>query len=262
MTDQASTAVSVRRTRRQLLAGGAGALAAVLTAEALTRPAPAAAADGDPVILGHINTETDGTSIANTGSGGVALTGTINGTGFGVIGSTDSGDGVKGVANGDGTGVHGTTGSTSGSGVFGENTGAGNGVFGHAKNSAASGVYGQNDGTGFGVAGRAAAGVGVLGDSANGVGVWANSDNATALKVTGRAKFSRSGILTVPAGKSSATQTGVHLTSASLVLVTLQQDRPGVWVRSAVPKVTAHSFTVHLSKTVPARTRVAWFVVN
>jgi hypothetical protein len=123
-------------------------------------------------------------------------------------------------------------------------------------------VYGQNDGTGFGVAGRAAGGVGALGDSPDGVGVWANSQNATALKVTGKAHFSRSGILTVPAGKSSATQTGVTLTSASLVLATVQQDRPGVWVRSAVPKVTAHSFTLHLSKAVPARTKVAWFVVN
>jgi hypothetical protein len=262
MTDQPTTGRPARRTRRQLLAGGAGALAVVFTAEALTRPASAAAADGDNVILGQINTETDGTDIANSGNSGVALTSTINGSGFGVIGSTDSGDGVKGVARGDGTGVHGTTGSSSGSGVFGENTGHGNGVFGHAKNLSASGVYGQNDSTGFGVAGRAAAGVGVLGDSANGIGVWASSENATALTVTGTAKFSRSGILTVPAGKSSVTQTGVHLTSASLVLVTLQQDRPGVWVRSAVPNVTAQSFTVHLSKTVPARTRVAWFVVN
>src|SRR5262249_28135843 len=73
---------------------------------------------------------------------------------------------------------------------------------------------------------------------------------------------SRSGVLTVAAGKSTATQAGVALTRASLVLATVQQDRPGVWVRSAVPAVTAHSFTVHLSRKVPARTRGAWFGGN
>lgn len=262
MTDQPSTGRPARRTRRQLLAGGAGALAAVLTAQALARPAPAAAANGDPVLLGQLNSATNGTEIENSTDGQNALTGEATGSGTGLHGVSQDGDAVFGFATGSGTGVHGVAVSSSGSGVFGENGADGNGVSGHAKNSGASGVYGQNDGTGFGVAGRAAGGVGVLGDSANGVGVWASSQNATALKVTGTAKFSRSGILTVAAGKSSATQTGVHLTSASLVLVTLQQDRPGVWVRSAVPKVSAHSFTVHLSKTVPARTRVAWFVVN
>ena len=46
------------------------------------------------------------------------------------------------------------------------------------------------------------------------------------------------------------------------VLATLQQDRAGVWVQSVVPKVSTHSFTVHLSKAVSSRTTVAWFVVN
>jgi hypothetical protein len=42
----------------------------------------------------------------------------------------------------------------------------------------------------------------------------------------------------------------------------LQQDRSGVYVRSAVPNVAASSFTVHLNKAVAASTSVAWFVVN
>jgi hypothetical protein len=145
-------------------------------------------------------------------------------------------------------------------------------------------VYGQNGGTGFGVAGRANGGVGTLGDSANGVGVLASSQNGTALQVDGTsnftdtatffgpaqfgtaqftiAQFVNSGVLTIGAGKSSATQSRVTLTPASLVLATVQQDRAGVWVRSAVPSVAKSSFTVHLSKPVPVRTRVAWFVVN
>ena len=262
MTDQTSTSRSARRTRRQLLTGAAGALTAVLTAEALSRPGPASAANGDNVILGQSNTATTMTAITNSTDGDTALFAAATGFGTGLNGTSDSGNGVFGVTHGDGAGVHGQAGSDSGTGVTGVNSGGGNGVFGEANNSSASGVYGLNGGTGFGVAGRAASGFGVLGDSADGVGVWANSQNATALKVTGKAKFSRSGVLAVAAGKSSATQTGVQLSPASLVLATLQQDRSGVWVRSAVPKVSAHSFTVHLSKTVPARTKVAWFVVN
>lgn len=79
---------------------------------------------------------------------------------------------------------------------------------------------------------------------------------------TGPAVFSRSALLTIAAGTSSATQTGVALTPASLVLATLQQDHAGVWVRSAVPNAAGSSFTVHLSKAPPAGTSVAWFVVN
>jgi hypothetical protein len=93
-----------------------------------------------------------------------------------------------------------------------------------------------------------------------GTGVLASG--ATALAVQGPAVFSRSGVLIITAGKSSATQTGVALTSASLVLATLQQDRTGVYVRSAVPKPAASSFTIHLNKAVSVSTRVAWFIVN
>ena len=72
MTDQATTTgetsrtAAGRRTRRQLLAGGTGALAAVLAAEALARPAPALAADGDNVVLGQDNTASATTVIANS----------------------------------------------------------------------------------------------------------------------------------------------------------------------------------------------------
>jgi hypothetical protein len=86
--------------------------------------------------------------------------------------------------------------------------------------------------------------------------------SGTALQVSGPAVFSRSGVLTVTAGSAKATQTGVALTSASLVLVTLQQHTTGVYVLAAVPKVSGSSFTVHLSKAVSAATKVAWFVVN
>jgi len=80
--------------------------------------------------------------------------------------------------------------------------------------------------------------------------------------VAGIAAFSRSGTLTVAAGSSSGTVTGVALGAASLVLATLQQNLSGVYVRSAVPNVPGSSFTIHLSKAVSASAKVAWFVVN
>jgi hypothetical protein len=266
-TDQANRSAVARRTRRQLLAGGTGALAAVLTAEALTRPTPAAAAaNGDTVILGQGNSETLPTVFVNSAGGVAALAGTATGSGTGVGGNSDSGDGVLGTSVG-GTGVHGTS-SGSGSGVHGTIDGpSGIGVFGeNPSGTAVGGISGASDGvggtsgSGNGVHGVSSTGAGVSGECAAGTGVLAAGK--TALKVKGSAVFSRSGILTVAAGSSSATKTGVALSSASLVLATLQQDRAGVWVRSAVPNVAASSFTIHLSKAVSARAKVAWFVVN
>jgi formate/nitrite transporter FocA (FNT family) len=105
--------------------------------------------------------------------------------------------------------------------------------------------------------------------TAGGVGVLAeNTAGGTALQASGTANFagittfSRSGLVTVAAGSSSATKTGVALTSASLVLAILRQDRAGVWVRSAVPNVAGSSFTVHLNKAPSASMSVAWFIVN
>ena len=102
-----------------------------------------------------------------------------------------------------------------------------------------------------------------IAQSAAGAGVLAeNTGGGPALKATGPAVFSRSGRLTVAAGKSSGTVTGVALTAASLVLATVQQNLSGLYVCAAVPNITASSFTVYLSKTASASTQVAWFVVN
>ena len=86
--------------------------------------------------------------------------------------------------------------------------------------------------TGDGVIGAAGTtggnGVHGIAESSSGAGVLAeNTGGGTALKATGPAVFSRSGILTVAAGKSSGTVTGVPLTAASLVLATLQQHLTG-----------------------------------
>jgi hypothetical protein len=160
-----------------------------------------------------------------------------------------------------GTSVTGSDGR--GAEFFGQGTGIGMLAEGGTGNGI--GVSGLGRGSGDGVLGTAVAGSGVHGRAtvAAGVGVRAeNTAGGAALQATGPAVFSRSGLLTVAAGSSSATRTGVALTAASLVLATLQQDRAGVWVRSAVPNVAGSSFTIHLSTAVAASTTVAWFVVN
>src|SRR5215472_14137689 len=133
-TGQRTARSTERRTRRQLLAGGTGALAAVLAAQAIARPAPAAADNGGNVILGQVNTETSATQISNTADGTAVLQCVATGlsdSGDGVFGNSPSGAGVSGLST-KGNGVFG--GSTHGTGVRGEGTvgvhgvGSGNGT--------------------------------------------------------------------------------------------------------------------------------------
>jgi hypothetical protein len=284
------------RTRRALLAGG---LAAAV-AGTLGRAQPASAHDPDDVRLGAANSTTGITTITNTSTFGIAVDGVATGPATGVAGSSDSGIGVHGHS-GSGLGVFGDTtsgfgvygSSGSGPGLFGgSHSGAGvrgdsdlsNGVYGRTLSDTASGVYGEalNAG-GHGVAGRSNAGplvngfgaAAALGDNtADGIGVWARSahgialyaeavsPDATAVSAKGVAKFSRSGKLTVKAGTSSVSKTGIRIDAGTLVLATLQQDRPGVYVRSAVPNAAGDSLTIRLNKSVASDTRVGWFLVN
>jgi hypothetical protein len=108
-----------------------------------------------------------------------------------------------------------------GDGVHGE--GGINGVSGRTSTATASGVYGQKDSTGFGVAGRAA----------NCTGVFADSANGTALQVSGKAQFSRSGVVTITYPAKSAVVTGVPVTSKSFAFATIQKFLAGVYVVAA-----------------------------
>jgi hypothetical protein len=169
--------------------------------------------------------------------------------------ASGNGTGVVGTGSGTGTGVEGGGGPNGGTGVFGVGGGSGTGI----------GVYGNASGTGDAVYGLSQGGNGVHGvtNAASAVGVLAeNPGGGAAFQAVGPAVFSRSGVLTIAAGKSSATQTGIALTAGSLVLATVQQNLSGVYVRAAVPKVSGSSFTVYLSKAVTTSDKVAWFIVN
>ncbi|MFL5736203.1 MAG: hypothetical protein ACJ76P_02550 [Actinomycetota bacterium] len=313
----------MKRSRRELLAGAAGALG-VLAAETVANATPASAAvspDGDVVLGGSLTDNSTGlsTRISYTGNGqgvyvegndaangilahglGAAGTGVVgHGLATGVAGNVSgtTGNGVEGI--GGTNGVHGTTSNNNGQGVLGEHDGSGagvrgtsatgdgvegygggtnigvygqggdgggNGVQGYAGTAAGTGVFGVNVAGGTGVlgAGDVAGGIGVHGHGASiGVQAEAIGSSAVALDVLGKARFSRSGVLTVKATKSAATKGSVPLSSGSLVLATIQQSAPGFSVESAVPNVANSSIAIHLNQPAPTGgIKVAWFVVN
>jgi hypothetical protein len=174
-------------------------------------------------------------------------------------------------------------------GVRGEGQAAG--VTGLGTQAGSTGVAGTGStgviGDGFygapttGVLGTGTTGVRAIGeDDAGSTGVYATSDigtgvrafgaaigveagsYGTALKVDGRASFSRSGRATISAGAASVIISGVALEPGSIVLATLQQGRAGTWIRAAVPNATNDTVTILLNKAAPAATKVAWFVVE
>lgn len=114
MTDHSKVSAARRQTRRQLLTGGTGALAAILAAEAIAPAAPArAGVDGD-VVLGEQNSTDRTTSIDNltthfpvlscTSNTGIAVSG-FSSEGVGVDGDSKTGDGVRGNSGHAGRGV-------------------------------------------------------------------------------------------------------------------------------------------------------------
>lgn len=220
----------------------------------------ASANDGDPLLLGQENTATNTTTI--TGTPGTAFS-AIASTGYGVSGQSGQGSGVYGVSTGnfDSAGIQGY--SSNGYGVIG--------------NGGNAGVYGGGGTAGYGVWGHGNPGVratSIFGPDGLALHVEGTStfDKEAAFadgavfegdaSFNGRFNSARSGKATVTGGNISVTVTGVSLTSASAVFAIIQQNRSGIWVRAAVPNVAASSFTLFLNASVPASTRVAWFVVN
>ena len=61
---------------------------------------------------------------------------------------------------------------------------------------------------------------------ASGLGVLAASTSGTALQVNGKAKFSRSGTVTIASGTASKTVTLAGVTAASMVVAAATQSSP------------------------------------
>jgi hypothetical protein len=248
---------SVPRSRRALLAAGAGALVAG-TAHAFGRPAVVrAGADGD-VVLGATNNATTTTVVNNSTASESAIWGSataVSGLGVGVRGDTGApaGTGVWGNA-GNGTGVRGT--ATGGNGVRGESD-SGYGVFGQSDSG--HGVIGQG-GSGTGVRGEATSGVGIRAVSTSGIGVWAASTSHLAV-------FGESDSGDAVHGVS---QTGFGARGSSFGNVGIYGDSAG----SGTPGVIGHSFAdstgalgfsggpQDVLPTIPARTGVFGFAAQ
>ena len=232
-----------RRSRRALLAGLLGAA----IGGSVLRDTAAQAADGNSLVVGADNTAQSTTTLTANLPGGSARTLKVTNSGTSGTGIVVSAVGV-GI---DATGLSGVTGTS-------------------------------NHPNGVGVTGLDATehpfGRGVAGQSTNGWGVWALSQKGQALRVEGRAVFSRSGTATITYPKKSVTLTvpgpalagpvpGPPATPASLVFAVLQTNLSGVYVRAAVPQIGTNQITVYLNKapgssSAPKTVTVAWFVAN
>ncbi len=186
--------------RRALFGAGAGIVGATVLGSA----APAAAADGEAVLIGRDNTTSAETQTlvehthATTQGGSTfevllnnsvapadALSGKTTGSGYGVRGDNTN------LGAGSGGGVYGQSISSSGVGVWGYNGNSGIGVQGSSAagigvggftSSTGPAVYGSSSsvdvGAGAGVEGEAESGHGVVGRSGSGFGVEAASTSS------------------------------------------------------------------------------------
>jgi hypothetical protein len=247
------------RSRRALLTAAAGGAAAF--AVTATMPLTAAAADGEPVLVGADHTGSNETSIVVTADDTdpqIAFRGhAVNPNAAGLIGS--SGDEAASSEDTPFTGVYGWSVADPvdalGSGVWGDSPDTG--VVG----TGSIGVFGVG---GIGVWGSGSGAPGVIGESdtstVSGVLARGSSTTGLALSVIGKTKFSRSGRTTIGSGRSSLTVSLPGTTSSSKVFAVLHSNRSGRYVRAVVP--TTNSFTVYLNAAVTSASFVAWFVLD
>ena len=252
--------------RRVMLGATVGAGVAVVS-QALGRPAPVQAANGDPVLAGSSNFETARTAIYQTdynssdqalfaytyGSGSALATTSLSGHGALLVSGGSASAGAYGQSFANSTGVIGCSTGSSGTPPDPESN---TGVFGVASElSSSRGVYGLS-----------VPGIGVKGEtqSTTGVGgLFQAPSHGRALAVFGRAVFSQSGIAKVPAGRSWVDiSVPDGLAASSAIVATIQGSRPGVAVSSVRPHYpSANKARIYLTKVAShsSKTSVAWF---
>jgi hypothetical protein len=235
------------RSRRALLAAAAGGAAAVAATAAM--PLTTLAADGDSILIGATdNAGTSETTLTQATDAEVGLRVVNSTTGAAALIGT-AGDTANSSDDTSWTGIYGWAPVNPdpdffSAGVWGDSDDVGVYGFGGA------GVLGDGD---VGVVGRADLG---------GYGVHALNFDPTgiALRVDGKAQFSRSGRKSIGTGKSSLKVTMPGVTSQSLVFAVLASNRSGRYVRAVVP--TTGSFTIYLNTTLTSASWVSYFVVN
>jgi hypothetical protein len=247
------------RSRRALLAAAAGGAAALAAQAAL--PLTAAAATGDPVLLGSEN-------VANTTTRVTILDGSVSDDAF----YATAGGVASGVAGYSlySSGVRGMAASPSGAAAASETSYTG--VYGWSAadpaNGLATGVWGDSPdfgvyGTGyFGVYGSGVVGVTGQAETTSGPGVHAlgATTSSPALKVTGKVSFNRSGRKLIAAGKTSVVVSLAGVTTSSKIFAVMSNNRTGRYVRAVVPG--ANQFTIYLNASYTSQSYLAWFVID
>ena len=237
--------------RRAILTAGVVGATAV-AAHAVGALGTALAADGDAILLGHVDNSSSAPTDINSHAAAY---------GFGVDNSRSDGRAIWGASSGEGgIGVYGTaTGGASsggtGTGVWGESD-QGPGVFGTSASDTYAGVYASTSNA-KGIALYASAGnkdaVGVYAYTpGGGTAVFAWSAYGRGLSVEGRASFSTSGFINVAAGKSSVTVKNDQFRTAAWAVATLRKHVSGVYVTAAVP--AKGKLTIYLNKAVSSTT--------
>jgi hypothetical protein len=236
---------STRQTRRTLLAAAAGGVAAVATGALI--PAGAAAADGDPVLLGQTN---DSAHTTHFVGGGTDPKVWVEPTDDAIALRATARHSFAILADSDDTAIAGQSLTETGIGVRGGGIGAGTGVAGSSDTGDA--VRGFSNG------------VGVHGQTNSGVAVRAEAlTTGTALAVDGPVSLKSAGIGTVPRGARAATVAStVVLHGKEKVLVTLMSDPGHATLQYAKLVETDNSIEVHLIGPAPADVLFAWFVIS
>jgi len=209
--------------------------------------------DGDLVLGSFIS---NGTCTPGTTNCTNFVTGVTSHSG-GLTFRADGGTGLNGVSLSGAPGVSGHSQAVGGTGVTG--VGAAYGVEGQG---GSFGLYGHDSSIGVYAQGTSE---GVHGFSGSGTGVAALSNSGTALSVSGKATFSRSGKTAIAAGLARKDVPMSGLTTATVVTATVHgAPITGLNVASVQVQPALNKFTIYLSKAVPAgkTATVGWFVVN
>jgi hypothetical protein len=257
-----STGIAAPRSRRTILAAAAGAAAATVVA-AIERPAAVLAGTDGDVVLGAANTASATTSIvSSTGIPSVLKVEALGNAAVAIDGVSVASNGVRGTS----TNMPGVFGrATDECGVFGSSP-HWPGVRGEsAHNAGVEGYSTSQDQAGvFGYAGGE--GPGVRGYSRSSIGVEASSDSGTALKVVGKASFSRSGRALMAKGRYYVDvdlRTKGGLAGTPLCFANLMSYRPGVYVSAVRPNnPSTGKLRIYLNKAASSATYVAWVVLG
>lgn len=216
---------NVPRSRRALLAGGIGGLAAFV-ASALGRPLPARAGTDGDVVLGATN-RASATTIVEVGD----LQGYPPAPMYPI--------GIYGRAG---------TPGLSAAGVYGWSY-SGTGVVGHSVESS-------------GVLGVSSAAVAVRASTETGIGLFGSATTGYALSTVGRIAFRKaSGIVLLPVGQTSVTVSpGLDITSSTFAFLTPMGNLAGRDLWYTTDK-TANTITIRISKAHIGGLWVSWLLL-